>query len=139
MTTLPQCMQCSSYNGEMDGEAFRCKSCGSMTDQPEEIWKPKPKPNTLKILLEAYDEGTAPFNQKSDASELLPLVIEEFRPILASQIMHAEMRAEDQRDTYFRERKQALIEAVSDALAGFPGFSEELVAMIEEYLPDADA
>ena len=135
MTTLPQCMQCSSYVGTLEGLTFKCGSCGCRTDQPapaaqEDQPTEQETDDTLsvlhvdelRVLLEAYDTGTNPFNMNSEARDLQPLV----------EGIFDKMEHE-----YLAERTQALIEAVTDTLApSFEGLQADILALIEEHLPD---
>lgn len=155
MTTIPQCMQCSSYTGEMKGRDFHCKSCGMSTQQPEVVDDPTDEENViaqmkeeaadisvdwLRRLLEAYDTGEAPFDMESEAKDLQPLIVELFRPILEAQvdIAKAETRVlvEEEQGVYLQERKQALIEMAGDTCLGLPGLSADIIGWIETYIPN---
>jgi hypothetical protein len=153
---IPQCMQCSSFVGTMKDNAFQCKSCGALTDQPEAVTGPKvevekmPEPvpgdsilhtDELRVLLEAYDRGITPFHKKSEAYDLQPLVEDVFETSV-NEAVSASLNLETEKvqkgaDEYYAERRQALIEAVTDACAPhLQGLGADIVALIEEYIPD---
>lgn len=159
VTVLPQCLQCSSYTGTMEDKAFKCKSCGALTEQPVEVWADPPEVeqmpapvqgdsilhnDDLRELLEAYDRGTSPFHAKSEAYDLQPHIAELFGIAQLEAVEQAETKAtddaddaEEEADKYYNERRQALIEAVSDACEPhLKGLGQDIVALIEEYIPD---
>ena len=150
MTDIPQCLQCGSYTGKMENKDFRCKSCGCMTEQPEEIWK-KDSPSTeanpsaltdekdLILLLEAYDTGSHPFNVKSEARDLYEQLDGIFDTRLDEELHEAKKALEEEKEEeaykYLAERKQVLIEAVRDACEPhLRGLGQDIVALIEEYI-----
>jgi hypothetical protein len=149
----PYCLQCSSREGTMQGKTFRCKSCGALTDQPKETWEKKAPPKEvnpsaltpekeLMGLLEAYDTGAAPFNMKSEALDLykcLDTLYDDQLTEAAEEAGRAETaaleKAEDAAEKHLEERKQALIEAVTDACAPhLQGLGADIVMMIEEHI-----
>lgn len=100
--------------------------------------------NALRELLEAYDTGKPPFNMKSEAYDLQPLVEEVFDQMVYEAVEASkgavQEETEKEQDEYHAEQKQALIEAVADMLApNFEGLQADILALIEEHLTDDDA